>query len=121
MRSVAGMGPSSPPEDFSLMKQRSYINMVVSLLCKCSERRDVRQNDFIQPVQQMLKDVQIYSSRGMMNQLFTKFQEKKKEAPISHWEYFRGINADERYHDDDLSVVGEFVAGDPQFTLHHFL
>ncbi|KAJ8035761.1 Ectopic P granules protein 5-like [Holothuria leucospilota] len=64
MRAVAGMGPNSPPEDFSVVKQRAYVSMVVGLLCKCSERRDVRQNDFIPPVQQLLKDIQVFASRG---------------------------------------------------------
>lgn len=69
MRAVAGMGPNSPPEDFSVVKQRAYVSMVVGLLCKCSERRDVRQNDFIPPVQQLLKDIQIFASRGNCHRL----------------------------------------------------
>ena len=66
MRSAAGLTKENTIEltGSGEVKRRSYMDLVVGMLCKCSLLQDVKSEQFESPVQSLLNDVDMIATAG---------------------------------------------------------
>nr|XP_054752427.1 ectopic P granules protein 5 homolog [Lytechinus pictus] len=62
MRAVGGVESKEPPNLRLASKQASYIGLVVGLMCQCSQNREIRAEEFTNPLHGLLYDITIISS-----------------------------------------------------------
>ncbi|XP_041457856.1 ectopic P granules protein 5 homolog isoform X2 [Lytechinus variegatus] len=62
MRAVGGVESKEPPNLRLASKQASYIGLVVGLMCQCSQNREIRAEEFTNPLHGLLYDITIIST-----------------------------------------------------------